>query len=188
MVELETVLSILIPTLASIASLAYWLGRKFEAIDRRFEAIDRRFEEVDRRFGAVEKRFEGVDKRFDELERRFEGSFEAFKNAVLAMNTMLVEFMGLKGLFTPQESRFPTSEMNRIISAFKPQLNPLTKEEYEFVVSVLSKEDPDKITIEEAEKIAEIGKRWWKEDGLEVAYRLFLTGEIIKAYHLGKRQ
>jgi hypothetical protein len=44
MVELETVLSILIPTLASIASLAYWLGRKFEAIDRRFEAIDRRFE------------------------------------------------------------------------------------------------------------------------------------------------
>ena len=55
MVELETVLSILILTLASIASLAYWLGRKFEAIDRRFEAIDRRFEEVDRRFGAVEK-------------------------------------------------------------------------------------------------------------------------------------
>jgi hypothetical protein len=33
-----------------------------------------------------------------------------------------------------------------------------------------------------------MGKRWWKEDGLEVAYRLFLTGEIIKAYHLGKRQ
>jgi hypothetical protein len=181
MVELETVLSILIPTLASIASLAYWLGRKFEVIDRRFEAIDRRFEEVD-------KRFEGVDRRFEELERRIEGSFEAFKNAVLAVNTMLVEFMGLKGLFTPQESRFPTSEMNRIISAFKPQLNPMTKEEYEFVMSVLSKEDPDKITIEEAEKIAEIGKRWWKKDGLEVACRLFLTGEIIKAYHLGKRQ
>jgi hypothetical protein len=38
MVELETVLTILIPTLASIAILAYWLGRKFEAIDRRFEA------------------------------------------------------------------------------------------------------------------------------------------------------
>ena len=181
MVELETVLSILIPTLASIASLAYWLGRKFEAIDRRFEAIDRRFEEVDRRF-------EGVDRRFEELEKRIVASFEAFKNAVLAMNTMLVEFMGLKGLFTPQESRFLTSEMNRMMSAFKPQLNPLTKEEYEFVVSVLSKEDHDKITIEEAEKIAEIGKRWWKEDGLEVAYRLFLTGEIIKAYHLGKRQ
>jgi hypothetical protein len=140
MVELETVLSILIPTLASIASLAYWLGRKFEAIDRRFEAIDRRFEEVDRRF-------EGVDERFDELERRIVFSFEAFKNAVLAMNTMLVEFMGLKGLFTPQESRFLTSEMNGMMSAFKPQLNPLTKEEYEFVVRVLSKEDPDKITI-----------------------------------------
>jgi hypothetical protein len=140
MVELETVLSILIPTLASIASLAYWLGRKFEAIDRRFEAIDRRFEEVDRRF-------EGVDKRFDELEKRIVVSFEAFKNAALAMNTMLVKFMGLKGLFTPQESRFLTSEMNRMMSAFKSQLNPLTKEEYEFVVRVLSKEDPNKITI-----------------------------------------
>ena len=153
MVELETVLTILVPTLASIASLAYWLERKFEAIDRRFEAIDRRFEEVD-------KRFMGVDNRFEELEKRIEASFEAFKNAVLAINTMLVEFMGLKGLFTPQESRFITSEMNRMMSAFKPQLNPLTKEEYEFVVSVLSKEDPNKITIEEAEKIAEIGKRW----------------------------
>jgi hypothetical protein len=181
MVELETVLTILVPTLASIASLAYWLERKFEAIDRRFEAIDRRFEEVD-------KRFMGVDNRFEELEKRIEASFEAFKNAVLAIKTMLVEFMGLKGLFTPQESRFITSEMNRMMSAFKPQLNPLTKEEYEFVVSVLSKEDPDKITIEEAEKIAEIGRRRWKEDGLEVAYRLFLAGEIIKAYHLGKRQ
>ncbi len=140
MVELETVLSILIPTLASITSLAHWLGKKFEAIDRRFEAIDRRFEEVD-------KRFEGVDMRFEELEKRIVTSFEAFKNAVLAMNTMLVEFMGLKGLFTPQESRFLTSEMNRMMSAFKPQLNPLTKEECEFVVSVLGREDPDKITI-----------------------------------------
>jgi hypothetical protein len=33
------------------------------------------------------------------------------------------------------------------MSAFKPQLNPSTKEEYEFVIRVLSKEDPDKITI-----------------------------------------
>jgi hypothetical protein len=56
MVELETVLTILVPTLASIASLAYWLERKFEAIDRRFEAIDRRFEEVDKRFMGVDNR------------------------------------------------------------------------------------------------------------------------------------
>ena len=96
MPQLETIISILIPTLASIASLAYWLGKRFEAIDRRFEAIDKRFEEVDRRFEEIDRRFEEINKRFEVIETRIEKSFEALKNAVMAVNSMLIEFMGLK--------------------------------------------------------------------------------------------
>jgi hypothetical protein len=36
--------------------------------------------------------------------------------------------------------------------------------------------DVNEITIEEAERIAEIGKRWWYEDGCEEAYKIFLGG------------
>jgi len=38
---------------ASTASLAYWLGRKFAEIEKRFAEIDRRFEEFDRRFNTL---------------------------------------------------------------------------------------------------------------------------------------
>jgi len=186
--ELETILSILVPTLASIASLAYWLGKRFEAIDRRFEDVNRRFEDVNRRFEEVNRRFEEVGRMFRSLERRLDSSFEALKNAILAINSMLVEFMGLKGLFTREESRFLISEIGRILASIRPSTNPLSKEKYEYVIKILKKEDPDKITIEEAEKLAEIGKEWWKEEGSEIAYKLFLTGEVIKAYHLGKQR
>ena len=47
MVDMVTVLSILIPVLASIlisvASLAYWLGRRFTLIDERFERLEKEF-------------------------------------------------------------------------------------------------------------------------------------------------
>jgi len=47
LVDIVTVLSILIPVLASIlvsvASLAYWLGRRFTLIDKRFERLEKEF-------------------------------------------------------------------------------------------------------------------------------------------------
>jgi hypothetical protein len=44
LVDVFEVLSITIPVLISIASLAYWLGAKFVSIEERFSAIDKRFE------------------------------------------------------------------------------------------------------------------------------------------------
>jgi hypothetical protein len=82
------VLSVLVPTLSSIAYLGYWLGRKFGKIDERFKSIEERFRGVeerfremeknmDERFGEMNKRFEErfkqVDKRFEEVERRLDG-------------------------------------------------------------------------------------------------------------------
>ncbi len=155
--ELLAVLGSLAVTLATLASIAYWLGRKFEAIDKRFERL--------------------------ELGLRL--AVDGLKNAVVSINTMLVEFLGLKGLITPQEVSFLSAEARRLASSVT-YVNPLKKEDVEFLKEVFSK-DPEAITIEEAERVAEIGKKWWLEEGEERAYRLFLIGTFIKAYHLPKK-
>jgi hypothetical protein len=169
MAELDiliTILGTLIPTLISIISLAYWLGKRFETIDKRFELINEKFKDV---------------------ENKIEVSHLALKNALLAINSMLIEFMGLKGLITLTESKFLMSEVSRIISIIASKLNPISKDDLEFLKEVISKEDPEKISMEDAEKIIEIGKRWWIENGSEEAYKVFLTGLFIKAYHLSKK-
>ncbi len=58
MVDVVTILSILIPVITSIATLAYWLGRKFASIEERFERINERFEKIDERFEKMDERFE----------------------------------------------------------------------------------------------------------------------------------
>ena len=52
--DLLSTLSTLIPVLTAIASLAYWLGRKFAEINEEFKLIDRRFAEIDERFKRLE--------------------------------------------------------------------------------------------------------------------------------------
>ncbi|MEZ0345590.1 MAG: hypothetical protein ABWK01_03485 [Infirmifilum sp.] len=58
--------------LASIASLAYWLGRKFTEIDSRFRGIESRLDGVDERLGRVESRLDDVDERLDNAEKGVE--------------------------------------------------------------------------------------------------------------------
>lgn len=41
-----SVLSTLLPILAALGGMAYWLGRRFALIEARFRDIDRRFEEM----------------------------------------------------------------------------------------------------------------------------------------------
>ncbi|WP_054842922.1 hypothetical protein [Vulcanisaeta distributa] len=68
------------------------------------------------------------------------------------------------------------------------RLNPITKEELEYIRSVFSKGDIDKISVEELERVAEIAKRWWWEDGSEVAYKIFLYTWMLRAFKLyGKK-
>ncbi|RLE57152.1 MAG: hypothetical protein DRJ40_02200 [Thermoprotei archaeon] len=154
-----------------LCSSMYWLGRKFKEIDVRFEKLEERI-------GNLESRIEGV-------ERKFVKAIEALKGATLAIHTGLIEFLGLKGVIERKEVEYLMSEAHRVMALVR--LNPITKEELEFVLKVLSKRDPDKVTMEEAEKLIEIGKRWWMEDGREEAYRLFMTGLYIKAYLISKR-
>jgi len=112
------VLGLAVTIVVQIAGLAYWLGRKFATIEERFREIHRRFEEVDRRFSGVDERFKGIEQRFEEINKRFEEIDKRFEkleqdlredikralstvvSTATAMNSLVVDFLALKGLVT----------------------------------------------------------------------------------------
>jgi len=105
------VLGLAVTIVVQIAGLAYWLGRKFATIEERFREIHRRFEEVDRRFSGVDERFEGIEQRFEEINKRFEKleqdlredikrALSTVASTATAMNSLVVDFLALKGLVT----------------------------------------------------------------------------------------
>lgn len=163
--ELDLILSIVgivLTTIGSVASLAYWLGRKFSQVNERLERV----------------------------EEKLERSVDALKNAVLSINSLILEFMSLKGLIEDKEVHFLASEVSRILGFVK--VNPLKREEIEFLRKVLYekivvRKQLNQVTLEEAEKVVEIGKRWWLEDGGEEAYKLFLAGLVLKGYIISRR-
>ncbi|WP_243676135.1 hypothetical protein [Vulcanisaeta distributa] len=73
------------------------------------------------------------------------------------MNSMVIEFLGVKGLVSPGEVSFLVNEVARLSQSMRP--NPITKEELEYIRSVFSKGDIDKISVKELERVAEIAKR-----------------------------
>jgi len=149
-------------TIIMLAGVTYWLGRKFSGIDHKFEKIEG---EISRLRGDISRAFDGM------------------KSATVTINSLMLDFLSLKGLIRDDEARMIGSEMQRVFSIVK--LNPVTKEDLEYLRKIFSK-DVDEITIEEAEKVAEIGKKWWYEDGSEIAYKTLLAGLVIRGYHISK--
>ncbi len=84
---LISMLGLIITIIGMLGAALYWLGGKFKEVDMRFQQIDRRFEEVDRRFGG-------------EIERRLANFADSVKSATVAMNSMVIEFLGVKGLIS----------------------------------------------------------------------------------------
>ncbi|MGB9729696.1 MAG: hypothetical protein ACP5IZ_08955 [Thermoprotei archaeon] len=63
----------------SIASLAYWLGRRFTQIDAQFANINERFKQIDERFTQIDERFKHIDERFTQIDAQFANINERFK-------------------------------------------------------------------------------------------------------------
>ena len=132
------ILSILIPTLSSIACLGYWLGRRFGEIDERFKQIDERFRQMDERFRRVDERFEGVerglselrgyvDKRFEEFRGYVDGRFEELKKYVDGRFEELKEYV---------DGRF--SELRGYVDGRVERLGRAFSSYQEFLVEYLS--------------------------------------------------
>ena len=178
-----------------IASVAYWLGRKFALIDKKFDSLrvefDGKLESANAELAAELRnakaelggRLDALRREVQELRRDFARAFEGLKAAVSSSHALTLDFLTLKGLLDEREAGFAKAEIERPISMIR--LNPITKEELEFLKRVVAK-DVNEIALEEAEKIVEIGKRWWFEDGSEVAYKVYLCGLVIRGYLISK--
>jgi len=183
------VLGLAVTIVVQIAGLAYWLGRKFATIEERFREIHRRFEEVDRRFSGIDEKFKEIEQRFEVIDKRFEKleqdlreeinrALSAVASTATAMNSLVVDFLALKGLVTRDERDFLKRQLESMASAIA--LNPITKEELEFIRKVFSKPE-EEITIEELDKALEILKRWFYETGKEEAYKMYLYAYMFRA-------
>jgi len=190
-----------------IASVAYWLGRKFALIDKRFDSLrvefDGKFESAKAELAAELRnartelggelrsakaelggKLDALQREVQELRRDFARACEGLKAAVsTSSHALTLDFLALKGLLDEREAGFAKAEIERLISMVR--LNPITREELEFLKRVVAK-DVNEITLEEAERIVEIGKRWWFEDGSEVAYKVYLGGLVIRGYLISK--
>ncbi|ABP50726.1 MULTISPECIES: hypothetical protein [Pyrobaculum] len=85
-------------------------------------------------------------------------------------------------MITPSEASSLIRETARMSQAIRA--NPISKEEAEFIKAVFAKGYIDKIAVEELEKVAKILKRWWYEEGSELAYKMFIYVWMLRAYEL----
>jgi len=169
------VLGLAVTIVVQIAGLAYWLGRKFANIEERFREIDRRFSEVDERFKRIDQRFERLEQ---DLREEIKRALSAVASTATAMNSLVVDFLALKGLVTREERDFLKRQLESMASTIAP--NPITKEEVEFLRKVFSKPE-EETTIEELDKALEILKRWFYETGKEEAYKMYLYAYMFRA-------
>jgi Flp pilus assembly pilin Flp len=161
--------SVLIAIVASTTTLAYWLGKKFTRIDARFD--------------------------------RIEGRLRALASAVLEAHHVVVDFLSLKGLIEKKEADYLK---DRIGGLFKSKehssMNHLEKQGNEEVKSLrvdppasLRKEDAEflrdfferdleRLTVEEAEKAYELGKRLFVEHADERGFLVAIAAAYIKGY------
>ena len=208
---LSAILGSLLTILASLASLAYWLGRKFAQIDARFKAVEgsvnalrREFDEklsslerrYDEKLGLLEERFDGklssLEKSFDEklssLERRFDEKLSMVERKVssvaeAARNQLefFTEFLGYKRVISWRDVTFVKGELYRPSAA--PNL--LTKEEAARLKELLDKE---KLTLEEADELREIARKLVKEYGDRVGetWKLLIYASIMRGLALSE--
>jgi len=195
---IATILSVFI----GIGSLAYWLGKKFAKIDEKFAKIDKRFNQIeerfaqiDERFTRVDERFTGIDERLARIDERFAKIDERFNEVVNKIDRLatvmframtetheiVIDFLGLKGLIDLREANYLKDRVRGTIEVYSATLNPLTKEEIEFLRRLFSKEI-SKMTIEELNKAYELGIKILCQDYDYRGYTIAIGAAYIRAY------
>jgi len=154
-----------------------WLAN----VESRVAGLEGRLTEVEKGLADVRSRLAGVEGRLVEFDERFDSFADAVRANVASMNSLVMEFLGLKGLLSREEAGFLSREASRLVLAIRP--NSITEEEVEFLRRVFTK-PVEEMTVEELEKAAEIAKQWWYREGKEEAYRLFLIAWTIRTYKL----
>ena len=171
-----------------------------EYTDKRFnelrEYTDRRFSELreytDKRFNElkeyVDGRFDRVDGEIERLRGYVGRVVDALSRASVEAYSVLIEYMGVKGLVEEKEAAFLKRRVAGVYTVYKVVAhNPLSKEELEFIRRTFNK-PLNEITIEEMDKAYELGKRIFAEDLDERGFLLAIAAATIRAYLRSKQE
>jgi predicted RNase H-like nuclease (RuvC/YqgF family) len=154
--DVVTILSILIPVITSIATLAHWLGRKFSLIEERFEKINERFEKIEERFEKIDERFERVEEGIEKLER----GFSSFRDVLTQYNETLLSLLEVRGVLSKNE----VLALRGILSPLRPHptLKCYTEEAARRLDELLAR-DPEELTLSDIRELERIGDLIWLE-------------------------
>jgi hypothetical protein len=153
-VDVFEVLSITIPVLISIASLAYWLGAKFVSIEERFSVIDKRFKEL----------------REDVADLR---------DAFAQYNEVLLSVLETKGML----SRSEILALKGVLSSLKPSpTSKYYTEEVAKRLDELLAKDPEELTSSDLSELERIADRIWREGYESNRGELREYGKKLKLY------
>jgi hypothetical protein len=135
LVDVFEVLSITIPVLINIASLAYWLGAKFVSTKEKFSAID--------------ERFEGL-----------RGEVAGLRDAFAQYNEVLLSVLETKGML----SRSEVLALKGVLSSLKPSpASKYYTEEVAKRLDELLAKDPKELTSSDLSELKRIADCIWRE-------------------------
>jgi len=154
LVDVFEVLSVTIPVLISIASLAYWLGAKFVSIEEKFSAIDKKFKEL----------------REDVADLR---------DAFAQYNEVLLSVLETKGML----SRSEVLALKGVLSSLKPPpTSKYYTEEVAKRLDELLAKDPEGLTLSDLSELERIADRIWREGYESNRGELREYGKKLKLY------
>jgi hypothetical protein len=137
-IAIDTIVNILatiISVSVAVATLGFWLGRKFTEIDYRFRLIDERF-------------------------RSIEKEIRTLRDAIIQYNELLLSILESRGIVTKSEA----AVLRGYLAYLKPSASSkyYTKEVEKRLDELLAK-DPEELTLADIQELNRIGDLIWLE-------------------------
>ena len=136
-------------------------------------------EEFRRDIGDLRERLTRVE---DGIERLGEG-LGRLTNAINGVGEAIVDYLGFRGVLKPEEATYLKSEIRRLTSI---ATNPFTEAERRRLLELVDKDD---LTIEEAEELHELARKFYREyiEKTPDAYKVLLYaaakhGEVLRKH------
>jgi polyhydroxyalkanoate synthesis regulator phasin len=136
-------------------------------------------EEFRRDIGDLRERLTRVE---DGIERLGEG-LGRLTNAINGVGEAIVDYLGFRGVLKPEEATYLKSDIKRITSI---ATNPFTEAERRRLLELVDKDD---LTIEEAEELHELARKFYREyiEKTPDAYKVLLYaaakhGEVLRKH------
>jgi len=154
--------------IASLATVAYWLGSRLTGMDSRLT---------------------GVEKDIEALSRDVNAGFNRFADVIYNVGETIVEYLGLKGVLKPEEANYLKSEIKKLVST---KTNPFTEAKRKRLLELVDKDD---LTLKEAEELHNLAREFYREyfektpDAWKVLYYAAAKhGEVLRKHGASGKQ